>query len=53
MGLFEGRAGIVSGAAGGIGRAAAVAFGREGAAVLVADFAARRPGGEETVRLVE
>ncbi|GAA1384699.1 SDR family oxidoreductase [Pseudonocardia kongjuensis] len=53
MGLFEGRAGIVSGAAGGIGRAAAVAFGREGAAVLVADIEAMRPGGEETVRLVE
>ncbi|MEU6697813.1 hypothetical protein [Pseudonocardia sp. NPDC046786] len=30
-----------------------MAFGREGAAVLVADIEAMRPGGEETVRLVE
>lgn len=31
-GMMAGKAGIVTGAAGGIGRAIAVAFGREGAA---------------------
>jgi NAD(P)-dependent dehydrogenase (short-subunit alcohol dehydrogenase family) len=51
-GMMAGKAGIVTGAAGGIGRATAVAFGREGAAVVVADLASRRADGEETVRLV-
>jgi NAD(P)-dependent dehydrogenase (short-subunit alcohol dehydrogenase family) len=41
---------IVTGGASGIGRAAAIAFAREGASVLVADIAAA--GGEETVSLV-
>ena len=50
-GMMAGKAGIVTGAAGGIGRATAVAFGREGAAVVVADLASRRADGEETVRL--
>lgn len=53
MGLFSGRAGLVSGAAGGIGRATAVALGREGASVLVTDIEAMRAEGEETVALVE
>jgi NAD(P)-dependent dehydrogenase (short-subunit alcohol dehydrogenase family) len=51
-GIMAGKAGIVTGAVGGIGRATAVAFGREGAAVVVADLASRRADGEETVRLV-
>ena len=46
-GIMAGKAGIVTGAAGGIGRATAVAFGREGAAVVVADLASRRADGEE------
>lgn len=52
-GLMDGRAGLVTGAAGGIGRATAIAFGREGAAVVVNDLEDRRDDGDETVRLVE
>jgi NAD(P)-dependent dehydrogenase (short-subunit alcohol dehydrogenase family) len=50
---MEGRAGLVTGAAGGIGRASAVALGRAGASVVIADLESEREGGEETVRLVE
>jgi len=50
-GLVEGRAGLVTGAAGGIGRATAIAFAREGASVVVSDLEERRSDGEETVRL--
>src|SRR5690242_8641911 len=53
-GLVEGKAGLVTGAAGGIGRATALALAREGAAgVLVTDLEARRQDGEATVRLIE
>jgi NAD(P)-dependent dehydrogenase (short-subunit alcohol dehydrogenase family) len=53
-GLVEGKAGLVTGAAGGIGRATALALAREGAAgVLVTDLEARRENGLETVRLIE
>jgi NAD(P)-dependent dehydrogenase (short-subunit alcohol dehydrogenase family) len=53
-GLVEGKVGLVTGAAGGIGRATALALAREGAAgVLVTDLGAKRAGGEETVRLIE
>ena len=45
--------GIVAGAAGGIGRATALTFAREGAAVLVNDLESRRKDGEETVRQIE
>lgn len=48
---FEGKVALVTGAASGIGRATALAFGREGAKVLVADVAV--DGGEETVRLIK
>jgi NAD(P)-dependent dehydrogenase (short-subunit alcohol dehydrogenase family) len=51
-GLMEGRAGLVTGAAGGIGRASAIAFAREGAAVVVSDLESRRADGEETVGLI-
>ncbi len=52
--LVEGKAGLVTGAAGGIGRATALVLAREGAAgVLVNDLEARRADGEETVRLIE
>jgi NAD(P)-dependent dehydrogenase (short-subunit alcohol dehydrogenase family) len=50
---MEGRAGLVTGAAGGIGRASAVALGRAGASVVIADLESEREGGEETTRLVE
>lgn len=53
MGSMEGRAGLVTGAASGIGRASAVRAGQEGARVVVSDLESAREGGEETVRLVE
>ncbi len=49
-GLMAGKAGLVTGAASGIGRACAVRFAREGAAVIVADLESARAGGEQTVR---
>ncbi len=53
-GLVEGKAGLVTGAAGGIGRATALTLAREGAAgVLVSDLPSRRDDGLETVRLIE
>jgi NAD(P)-dependent dehydrogenase (short-subunit alcohol dehydrogenase family) len=53
-GLVEGKAGLVTGAAGGIGRATALALAREGAAgVLVTDLESRREDALETVRLIE
>jgi NAD(P)-dependent dehydrogenase (short-subunit alcohol dehydrogenase family) len=53
-GLVEGKAGLVTGSAGGIGRATALALAREGAAgVLVCDLESRRDDGLETVRLIE
>ncbi|CAB1369808.1 glucose 1-dehydrogenase [Denitratisoma oestradiolicum] len=48
--LFEGKAALVTGAGGGIGRAAAIAFAKEGASVMVADVNAA--GCEETVGLI-
>lgn len=53
MGSMEGKAGLVTGAASGIGRASAVRAGQEGARVAVSDLESAREGGEETVRLVE
>jgi NAD(P)-dependent dehydrogenase (short-subunit alcohol dehydrogenase family) len=47
---FEGRVAIVTGSAGGIGRASAMAFARRGATVVVADRYAA--GGAETIELI-
>ena len=47
---FDGKAVVITGGAAGIGRAAAVAFAREGAGVAVADIDVS--GGEETVGLI-
>jgi NAD(P)-dependent dehydrogenase (short-subunit alcohol dehydrogenase family) len=51
-GLVEGRAGVVTGSAGGIGRATAIALAREGASVVVTDLPGRTADGEDTVRLI-
>jgi NAD(P)-dependent dehydrogenase (short-subunit alcohol dehydrogenase family) len=51
--LLDGRAGLVTGAAQGIGRASALACAAHGGAVVVADLPAKEEQGRETVRLVE
>jgi len=48
--LLEGKVAVITGAAGGIGRASALLFAREGAAVVLGDLAAE--GLEETASLV-
>src|SRR3712207_1293725 len=50
-GGFTGKAAFVTGAANGIGRAAALAFAREGASVVVADVSEQ--GIRETARLIK
>ena len=50
-GSYAGKVAFVTGAANGIGRAAALAFAREGASVVVADVSEQ--GNRETARLVE
>ncbi len=47
---FDGKVALVTGAAGGIGRAASLAFGRAGASVVVADLSAE--GGQQTADLI-
>jgi NAD(P)-dependent dehydrogenase (short-subunit alcohol dehydrogenase family) len=50
--MMEGKVGLVTGAASGIGRACAIRFGAEGATVVVADLESARAGGEETVQTI-
>ncbi|MGQ9597893.1 MAG: SDR family NAD(P)-dependent oxidoreductase [Anaerolineae bacterium] len=50
MGSLEGKRALITGGASGIGRATALLFVREGAAVLVADL--DESGGQETVRQI-
>ncbi len=50
-GSFAGKVAFITGAAGGIGSAAALAFAREGAGVVVADIS--EPNAQETARLIE
>src|SRR5690242_16946438 len=47
MGKLDGKVAVITGAASGMGRATAVRFAREGAAVVVADL--NGPAGEETI----
>ena len=51
-GWFDGRAGIVTGAAGGIGRASAMAFAQQGGAVLVTDLVACTAEAERTADMI-
>ncbi|HEY2770933.1 MAG TPA: glucose 1-dehydrogenase [Solirubrobacteraceae bacterium] len=51
--MMEGKVGLVTGAASGIGRACAVRFAAEGATVIVADLEGARAGAEETVARIE
>jgi NAD(P)-dependent dehydrogenase (short-subunit alcohol dehydrogenase family) len=53
MGMVDGKCGVVTGAAGGLGRASAVRLAEEGASVVVSDLESQRAGGEQTVALVE
>ena len=50
-GNFTGKVAFVTGAAGGIGRASALAFARQGASVVVADVLEQ--GNQETARMIE
>jgi NAD(P)-dependent dehydrogenase (short-subunit alcohol dehydrogenase family) len=49
--LFAGKVAFITGGASGIGRAAALAFARQGAGVVVADVSDE--GNQETARLIE
>jgi NAD(P)-dependent dehydrogenase (short-subunit alcohol dehydrogenase family) len=49
---MDGKVGLVTGAASGIGRACAIRFAREGATVIVADLESAREGAELTVQAI-
>lgn len=53
MGFMESKAGIVTGAASGLGRATAIVLGREGASVVVADLPEREEEAGRTAQRIE
>jgi NAD(P)-dependent dehydrogenase (short-subunit alcohol dehydrogenase family)/acyl dehydratase/putative sterol carrier protein len=53
MGLFDGKVAIITGSGGGIGRAHALAFAREGAAVVVNDLGTTRDGSGAPSRMAD
>ncbi len=53
MGLFDGKVVVITGAGGGIGRAHALAFAREGAAVVVNDLGTTRDGTGASARMAD
>ncbi len=52
MGMFDGKAGVVTGGSSGMGRAAAIAYAREGGKVTLADIESTRSAAEKTVALI-
>ena len=50
-GRISGKIALITGGGSGIGRATAIAFGREGAKVAIADY--NREGGEQTARMIK
>ena len=53
MGLVDGKSGLVTGAASGLGRATALALASQGASLVVCDLASKDAAGEETVAMIE
>src|SRR5205809_8086010 len=53
MGLFDGKVVIVTGSGGGIGRAHALAFAKEGAAVVVNDLGSSRDGSGASQKMAD
>lgn len=51
--LLAGKSGVITGAAGGIGRGIALVLADEGASVVVSDLDRFRAGGEETVAMIK
>src|SRR5229473_844870 len=53
MGLLEGKVAVITGSGGGIGRAEAVLFAREGASVVVNDLGGARDGAGQSKNLAD